>query len=107
MAFRKEPFTCGNRCLCSDRHRPIDLGMEYYTVALLGRLVCSQDELAKAGNISIPTTQRLEASDGPLGGRSETNQKIRKALQLAGVEFIDENGGGVGVRLRKRSGAKS
>ena len=28
---------------------------------------------------------------------------IRRALELAGVEFIDENGGGAGVRLRKRS----
>jgi hypothetical protein len=50
----------------------------------------------------IPTIKRLEANDGPLGGRSGTGGKIRTALERAGVEFIDENGGGAGVRLRKR-----
>jgi transcriptional regulator with XRE-family HTH domain len=66
--------------------------------ALLG---WSQDELAAAAAISIPTIKRLEAGDGPLGGRSETGDRICNALQLAGIEFIDENGGGAGVRLRK------
>jgi transcriptional regulator with XRE-family HTH domain len=66
--------------------------------ALLG---WSQEELARASSISIPTIKRLEADEGPLGGRSDTGEKIRKALQAAGVDFIDENGGGPGVRLRK------
>jgi hypothetical protein len=51
---------------------------------------------------SIPTIKRLEAHDGALGGRHETGTKIRSALERAGIEFIDENGGGPGVRLRKR-----
>ena len=50
----------------------------------------------------MPTIKRLEAKDGPLGGRDDTGAKIRSALETAGVEFIDENGGGPGVRLRKR-----
>jgi len=62
----------------------------------------SQEELASAAEISIPTIKRLEALDGPLGGRSETGAKIRVALEGAGIEFIQENGGGPGVRLRKR-----
>jgi transcriptional regulator with XRE-family HTH domain len=66
--------------------------------ALLG---WSQDELAAAAAISIPTIKRLEAGDGPLGGRRETGDQICNALQLAGIEFIAENGGGAGVRLRK------
>jgi hypothetical protein len=37
-----------------------------------------------------------------LGGRDETGSKIRLALETAGVEFLDENGGGPGVRLRER-----
>ncbi len=41
-----------------------------------------------------------------LGGRNETAAKIRLALEAAGVEFIDENGGGPGVRLRKRQKQK-
>jgi transcriptional regulator with XRE-family HTH domain len=64
-------------------------------------LAWSQEELAAAAHVSIPTIKRLEANDGPLGGRSETADKIQRALQTAGVEFIDENGGGTGVRLRK------
>jgi transcriptional regulator with XRE-family HTH domain len=67
--------------------------------ALLG---WSQEELAAAAEVSIPTVKRLEAADGPLGGRAETVSKIRTALELAGVEFINENGGGPGVRLRKK-----
>jgi transcriptional regulator with XRE-family HTH domain len=66
--------------------------------ALLG---WSQEELAAAAEVSIPTIKRLEAADGLLGGRAETVSKIRTALELAGVEFIDENGGGPGVRLKK------
>lgn len=66
-------------------------------------LAWSQEELAKAAKVSVPTVKRLEAHDGPLGGRVETVEKIRTALEAAGIEFIDENGGGAGVRLRKRS----
>lgn len=70
-------------------------------------LAWSQEQLASAANVSIPTIKRLEANDGPLGGRSETGDKIRQALQVAGVEFIDENGGGRGVRLRYAQKEKS
>jgi len=65
----------------------------------------SQEQLAGAAGVSIPTIKRLEAHDGPLGGRSDTASKIRSALE-AGVEFINENGGGAGVRLRKRQRSK-
>jgi predicted transcriptional regulator len=70
-------------------------------------LAWSQEDLATAAEVSIPTIKRLEAQDGPLGGRDETSTKIRSALESAGVEFIDENGGGAGVRLRKRHQKKS
>jgi transcriptional regulator with XRE-family HTH domain len=66
----------------------------------------SQEQLAAEAEVSIPTIKRLEAQDGPLGGRSETGGKIRLALEAAGIEFIDENGGGPGVRLRKRQQKK-
>ncbi len=36
-----------------------------------------------------------------MGGREDTVSAIRAALETAGVEFIPENGGGAGVRLRK------
>jgi DNA-binding XRE family transcriptional regulator len=66
--------------------------------ALLG---WSQEQLALAADVSIPTIKRLEAQDGPLGGRMDTGEKIETALGKAGIEFIEENGGGAGVRLRK------
>ena len=70
-------------------------------------LAWSQDDLAGAAHVSLPTIKRLESNDGPVGGRSETVAKIVAALTSAGVEFIDENGGGPGVRLRDPIGAKS
>jgi len=62
----------------------------------------SQNQLALAAQISLPTIKRLEAQDGLLGGRDDTGSKIRIALERGGVEFIDENGGGAGVRLKSR-----
>ena len=66
--------------------------------ALLG---WSQDDLAARSGVSQPTIKRLEAEGGELGGRAETGEKIRRALQKAGIEFT--NGDGPGVRLRKKS----
>jgi DNA-binding XRE family transcriptional regulator len=67
----------------------------------------SQEQLAHAADVSLPTIKRLEANDGPLGGRSETGARIQAALQRAGVEFIGENGGGPGVRIRRPMSGKS
>jgi predicted transcriptional regulator len=67
--------------------------------ALLG---WSQEELALAAAISMPTIKRLESQQGTLGGREETVSKIQSALEKGGIQFIEENGGGPGVRLRKR-----
>lgn len=61
----------------------------------------SQDELAMHSQVSLPTIKRLEANDGDVGGRPETQQAIVAALQKGGIEFIPENGGGAGVRLTK------
>ena len=60
----------------------------------------SQDRLAEASGVSSPTIGRLEAEDGELGGLAETGEKIRRALEKAGIEFT--NGNAPGVRLRKR-----
>jgi transcriptional regulator with XRE-family HTH domain len=68
--------------------------------AARGLLEWSQQDLARKAEVGIVTVHQLEA------GRSEprraTLHAIRRAFELAGVEFIDENGGGPGVRLRKR-----
>lgn len=69
--------------------------------ALLG---WSQTDLARNSGISEPTIKRIEAADGELGGRQGTVEAVQSALMAAGVEFIAENGGGAGVRLRKPAG---
>jgi transcriptional regulator with XRE-family HTH domain len=64
--------------------------------ALLG---WSQSDLARYSGVSGPTIGRLESANEELGGREKTGEKIMAALISAGVEFIEENGGGPGVRL--------
>ena len=60
-----------------------------------------QRTLAKKAGVSLPTVQRMEGSNGVVRGNYETVEKVRRALESAGIEFIAENGGGPGVRLKK------
>ena len=60
-----------------------------------------QRELAEASGVSLPSIKRLETAPGRLAAHSRTVDAMRAALESAGVEFIAENGGGVGVRLKK------
>ena len=60
----------------------------------------SQERLAAKSGVSMPTIQRLEAQDGPLGGGASTGEKIRETLEAAGIEFT--NGDAPGVRLNKK-----
>ena len=64
----------------------------------------SQDQLSKKASVGIVTVRQLEAATHE--PRRATLDVIRRALIEAGVEFIDENGGGPGVRLRKPARAK-
>lgn len=61
----------------------------------------AQAELAEAADISLETVKRIESMEGELKIRLDTLTKIKTALEKAGIEFIAENGGGPGVRLRK------
>src|SRR5689334_930211 len=61
-----------------------------------------QRDLSGASSVSLPTIKRLEARPGALAAHSSTLASLRSAFEKAGIEFIDENGGGPGVRLRKR-----
>jgi transcriptional regulator with XRE-family HTH domain len=65
--------------------------------ALLG---WSQSELALRAGLSVPTLKRLEGGFGPHVS-DEARAKLMKAIEAAGVEFIEEDGGGAGVRFRK------
>lgn len=70
--------------------------------ALLGM---DQKTLANLAGVSVPTIQRMEASNGNVRGIVDTLSKVVEALDRAGVELISENsrseGGGKGVRLRQ------
>lgn len=60
-----------------------------------------QKDLAAASTVSLPSIQRLETKPGTLAAQARTIAAIQSALEAAGVEFIPENGGGAGVRLKK------
>lgn len=55
-------------------------------------------ELANAAKVSPATVTRVEAD---LPANASTLAAIRATLEAAGIEFLEENGGGPGVRLRK------
>ena len=61
----------------------------------------SQPDVAAAASVSVPTLKRMEASDGAAVGMTNNVAAVMRALEAAGVEFVAENGGGAGVRLRK------
>lgn len=61
-----------------------------------------QRELAEMAGFSLPTLKRIEGGSGPLRASYENAAKLVSALEKAGIEFIPENGGGVGVRFRER-----
>src|SRR5215467_11039582 len=61
-----------------------------------------QQELADRSGISVPTIKRMEAGDGPIRGNYENVAAVVAVIEAAGIDFIQENGGGPGVRLRKR-----
>jgi DNA-binding XRE family transcriptional regulator len=59
-------------------------------------------DLAKAAKVSTQTIVRLERGEDL---RPATHERITSAFEKAGIEFIPENGGGVGVRFKKPSQA--
>ena len=66
--------------------------------ALLG---FSQAQLAKRAGIGLATLQRLEMAGSEVRGSAKTIWKLQRALEAAGVMFIEQDQYGPGVRLRK------
>ena len=60
-----------------------------------------QKDLAEAAELALGTIKRMEMSEGIVRGTAKNVWKVQRALEDAGVIFIDENGGGPGVRLRE------
>lgn len=73
--------------------------------ALLG---IDQRQLADMAGLSLPTIQRMEASDGQVRGVVDTLVKVITALERAGIEILGENapsaGLGRGVRMKAGTG---
>ena len=69
--------------------------------AARGLIGWNQSRLAEASGLALSTIKRMETSEGVLRGTAENVWRIQKALQEAGVIFIDEDEEGPGVRLRK------
>jgi transcriptional regulator with XRE-family HTH domain len=69
--------------------------------AARGLLGWSQSKLAARARLSLPTVKRLEAGFGPRVS-DEARGRLQSALEAAGIDFIEENGGGLGVRFRVR-----
>ena len=63
-----------------------------------------QRQTADLADLSVPTIQRMEASDGVVRGNVDSLMKLVAALDAAGIELISDNavssGGGRGVRLK-------
>jgi hypothetical protein len=62
----------------------------------------SAEDLARQSALGVTTIRRAELTENETSLTVANDQAVRRALEAAGVEFIDENGGGPGVRLRKR-----
>jgi len=58
-------------------------------------------DLARESSVGVATIRRAELTDADTSMTAANDLAVRRALEAAGVEFIDENGGGPGVRLRK------
>jgi transcriptional regulator with XRE-family HTH domain len=59
------------------------------------------EELAREAKVGVMTVRRAESVDGKTNMLTNNANAIRSALEAAGVVFIEENGGGPGVRFRK------
>jgi transcriptional regulator with XRE-family HTH domain len=60
-------------------------------------------ELASAAKVSVDTVARFERGEEL---KERTVEALQRTFEQAGIEFIEENGGGPGVRLRKRQQKK-
>ncbi|MET4318283.1 transcriptional regulator [Bradyrhizobium sp. RT5a] len=58
-------------------------------------------DLAQAAKVGVATIRRVEVLDGEIPVTAANEEALRRTLEAAGVEFIDDNGGGAGVRLRR------
>ena len=67
----------------------------------------SAEDLAREATLGLATIRRAENAEFETAMTAANDLAVRRVLESAGVEFIEENGGGPGVRLRKRQRTKT
>ena len=67
--------------------------------ALLG---WSQDQLARRAGVGLATLRRIEQTEGIVKGNFSTVLKIQKAFEQAGIHFIEDDSGQIGVRFENK-----
>lgn len=60
-----------------------------------------QIELAKRARVAIGTIRRMESFDGEIGARTSTLSLVKKALERAGIEFLNDDRPGVRLRAKQ------
>jgi len=58
-------------------------------------------DLVRESGVSLATIQRAEAVDGETAMTLANASAVRRVFEAAGIEFVEENGGGPGARLKK------
>ena len=87
-------------------HVPKQVNMEFKTLtgpqirAARALLQWSAEDLSRQSAVSVRTIRRAELAGHITSMTAANDLAVRRALETAGVEFIDANGGGPGVRLR-------
>ena len=95
-------------CLRNDSSSGRDLGVALITAAQLraarALLGIDQRKLAELSGLSLPTIQRMEASEGVIRGNVDSLMKLVAALDASGIDLLGEGsasaGGGRGVRMK-------
>jgi ribosome-binding protein aMBF1 (putative translation factor) len=86
------------------KHRPLTAGQIRAARAFLR---WRAEDLAQRAALGVATIRRAELAEVETSMTTANDLAVRRVLEAAGVEFIDENGGGSGVRLRHRQQKKA
>jgi ABC-type multidrug transport system ATPase subunit len=127
IAHRLSALRMANRIITIERGRLIEDGIHenliktggrYATLYRLqnearrGRVQRSKkkallEERAQESSPGVTTIRRAELAEGETSMTTANDSTVRRTLEAAGVQFIEENGGGPGVRFKKRARGKS
>jgi hypothetical protein len=91
----------------SSGHKPPKLLTSAQIRAARALIRWRAQDLARVSAVGVATIRRAELMESETSMTAANNLAVRSALEAAGVAFIDENGGGPGVRLRKTQDSKS